>query len=127
MLTRKQQIFVDEYLRTSNGTQAAIAAGYSRKSARAIASENLKKPEIFVAVENRAAEKRVQFDSMQQKLLSEIESIAFAKIPTVLLTNAMVPRRSTRDRRALNAAIRLKLKALNMWANYQKEYLGSDE
>lgn len=45
-LTAKQKRFCDEYLIDCNGTQAAIRAGYSKRSARAIATENLAKPYI---------------------------------------------------------------------------------
>lgn len=42
----KQDKFIKEYIKTSNATQAAIKAGYSKKSARQIGSENLSKPYI---------------------------------------------------------------------------------
>ena len=45
-LTNKQAAFIREYLKDSNGAQAAIRAGYSSKRADAIAYENLRKPEI---------------------------------------------------------------------------------
>lgn len=49
-LTAKQQRFVEEYLIDLNATQAAIRAGYSKKTSYAIGIENLKKPEIMQAV-----------------------------------------------------------------------------
>ncbi len=49
-LTPKQNRFVDEYLIDLNATQAAIRAGYSPRSARAIACENLAKPDIQEAI-----------------------------------------------------------------------------
>jgi phage terminase small subunit len=55
-MTLKQRKFTKEYLKSGNGTQAAIKAGYSKKSAHDIASENLRKPEIKAAVAS-AAEK----------------------------------------------------------------------
>lgn len=45
-LNKRQQAFCEEYLLDLNGTQAAIRAGYSSKTAYSIASELLKKPEI---------------------------------------------------------------------------------
>lgn len=45
-LTDKQKRFADEYLIDLNATQAAIRAGYSEKTARSIAQENLTKPDI---------------------------------------------------------------------------------
>jgi phage terminase small subunit len=50
-LTPKQQRFVDEYLTDCNATQAAIRAGYSRRTAYAIGSENMSKPEIRAALQ----------------------------------------------------------------------------
>lgn len=41
-LTKKQQLFVDEYLVDLNATQAAVRAGYSAKTAEAIGFENLR-------------------------------------------------------------------------------------
>jgi phage terminase small subunit len=55
-LTAKQSRFIDEYLVDLNGTQAAIRAGYSKKSAKIIAAENLTKPYIRSEVDKRAAE-----------------------------------------------------------------------
>jgi phage terminase small subunit len=55
-LTAKQQAFIDEYLKTRNATQAAIAAGYTPKSACAIGWENLRKPEIDEEIRQRLDE-----------------------------------------------------------------------
>lgn len=52
-LTNKQRIFIAEYLRDFNATRAAIAAGYSEKTARAIGCENLTKPDIKEAIDER--------------------------------------------------------------------------
>lgn len=50
MLTAKQRAFVREYVIDKNATRAAIAAGYSKATARAIGCENLTKPDIAEAV-----------------------------------------------------------------------------
>lgn len=42
----RQQKFCDYYLQSGNATEAAIKAGYSKKTARAIGAENLTKPDI---------------------------------------------------------------------------------
>ena len=52
-LTKKQKIFVKEYVKSENGTQSALKA-YDTKSenvAGALASENLRKPNIATAIE----------------------------------------------------------------------------
>ncbi len=61
MLTPKQAMFVKEYLKDLNGTQAAIRAGYSKKTANAIATENLAKPFIAGAV-------KVEMDKRAEKV-----------------------------------------------------------
>ena len=45
-LTNKQKMFCKEYLKDLNATQAAIRAGYSKKTAEVIGFENLRKPKI---------------------------------------------------------------------------------
>lgn len=45
-LTKKERIFADEYVKTTNGTQSAIAAGYSEKTARSKASQLLTKVNV---------------------------------------------------------------------------------
>ena len=45
-LTEKQKRFADYYIETGNITEAAIKAGYSKKTARVIGQENLLKPAI---------------------------------------------------------------------------------
>ena len=52
-LTDKQKRFCDEYLIDLNATQAAIRAGYSKKTVFIIANENLKKPYIKGYIDER--------------------------------------------------------------------------
>lgn len=59
-LNPKQQRFVQEYLKDLNGTQAAIRAGYSKKTARQIGQHLLTKVDIRAAVQagqKKAAER----------------------------------------------------------------------
>ncbi|GHV55677.1 hypothetical protein FACS1894216_18580 [Synergistales bacterium] len=55
-MNSRQRKFIDAY--TGNAAQAAIAAGYSAKSARAIGRENLTKPDILEAIREREQERR---------------------------------------------------------------------
>jgi len=50
-LTDMQEVFVREYMTDWNGTQAAIRAGYSAKSAHILAWELLKNPKVREAIE----------------------------------------------------------------------------
>jgi phage terminase small subunit len=49
-LTPMQRRFVEEYAIDLNGAQAAVRAGYSSKTARTIASENLSRMAVRVAI-----------------------------------------------------------------------------
>lgn len=49
-MTPKQQLFVNAYLRESNATQAAIAAGYSPKSAHVTGCRMLKDAKVADAI-----------------------------------------------------------------------------
>lgn len=56
-LTNKQRVFIAEYLVDFNATRAALAAGYSKKSARFVGHENLTKPNIKIEIERHVAER----------------------------------------------------------------------
>lgn len=59
-LSRRQLVFIEEYLNCWNATEAARRAGYSENTAGAIGAENLTKPQIRVEVERRIAEQGVK-------------------------------------------------------------------
>ncbi len=77
-LTEKQKRFVAEYLVDLNATQAAIRAGYSKKTAEVIGYENLRKPQIADEIEKRQEKLRNKLEITQEKVLEEIAGIAFA-------------------------------------------------
>lgn len=52
-LTLKQKAFADYYIQTGNATEAAIKAGYSKKTAAEAGSENLRKPHIKSYIDER--------------------------------------------------------------------------
>lgn len=53
MLTGKRLKFVDEYLKDFNGTQAAISAGFSAKTATVTASKLLASDEVSAEIKRR--------------------------------------------------------------------------
>ena len=74
-LTAKQQRFCDEYLIDLNATQAAIRAGYSKRTAGVIANENLKKPYIQEYIQNRMAEKEKELIADQDEVLKYLTAV----------------------------------------------------
>lgn len=55
-LTTKQRKFALEYVKSGNATEAAIKAGYSKKTARSVGSENLSKPDIKKFIDEKMKE-----------------------------------------------------------------------
>jgi phage terminase small subunit len=55
-LTKKQQVFIDEYLKCFNGAEAARRAGYSESRARITASELLADSNVSEQIKARLAE-----------------------------------------------------------------------
>lgn len=54
-MTPRQQKFCDEYLISGNATEAAIKAGYSRKTAKQTGSENLAKLDLRAYIDEQLA------------------------------------------------------------------------
>ncbi|WP_422122920.1 terminase small subunit [Planococcus sp. X10-3] len=71
-LTVKQQRFADDYIITGNATEAAILAGYSKKTAHVTGYENLRKPYISAYIENRLEELRSEKVADQQEVMETL-------------------------------------------------------
>lgn len=74
-LTLKQSKFIDEYMVDGNATRAAIAAGYSKKTAYSIGEENLKKPEIKSEIERRRIEASKKLEIKRDDILNQQNAI----------------------------------------------------
>lgn len=74
-MTKKQMLFCDEYLIDLNAAQAAIRAGYSEKTARAIGAENLTKPDIKEYIKKRLAEKEAALIADQDEVLRYLTAV----------------------------------------------------
>jgi phage terminase small subunit len=81
-LPPKQARFVEEYLTDFNGAQAAIRAGYSPKTARVQASKMLAKVSIREALLRRRQEITDANELTPEKVIAELERIAFARMDT---------------------------------------------
>ena len=83
-MTKKQKVFVEEYLIDLNATQAAIRAGYSVDSARDIGCENLTKPNIQEAIAKAMAERSKRTGVNQDRVVLELAKIAFVNAKNVI-------------------------------------------
>lgn len=77
-LTDKQRRFVEEYLVDLNATQAAIRAGYSKKTAHRIGAENMQKPVIQEALQERMNARSQRTEITADRVLQELARIGFA-------------------------------------------------
>lgn len=79
-LTEKQKAFCEEYIIDFNGTQAAIRAGYSKKTASVTAAENLVKPNIQAYIQQLTAKRSKRTEITADNVLKEIARLAFSDI-----------------------------------------------
>lgn len=108
-LTKKQQLFVDEYLIDLNATQAAIRAGYSTQTAYSIGEENLKKPEIKNSIEKALAERSRRTGISADRIINELAKIAFVNPADIInFDEATVKDTATRDDTATISSVKVK-------------------
>ena len=108
-MTKKQKLFVDEYLIDLNATQAAIRAGYSPDTAGSIGGENLKKPEISAAIAKAMAERSRRTGINQDRILQEIAKLALVNIDDVVdLETGKIKDSATKEDLACIQSIKIK-------------------
>lgn len=100
-LTPKQKYFADYYIQTGNATDAAIKAGYNKKTAKQTGYENLTKPYIKLYIE---------------KQMKEIESDRIATAEEVMKFLTSVMRGEVKDQFELDPSLQDRLKASDMLA-----------
>ena len=76
-LTPRQEAFVNEYLIDLNATQAAIRAGYSKKTADKQATQLLGKTSISQAIQAAMDERKERTEITQDRVIKEIAKYAF--------------------------------------------------
>lgn len=103
-LTVKQKKFADEYMISGNATEAAIKAGYKKKSAYSIAGQNLKKHEIIQYITERQKKLESKKIAQQKEIFEYLSSVMRGEqIETVMTSDGPVETPvSVKDR--INAA-----------------------
>ena len=104
-LSPKQARFVAEYLVDLNGTQAAIRAGYSPKTANEQAARLLAKASIFEAVQTGQAKRFNKLGITAERVLSEFARIGFSDVRNVFdETGRLLPPGQLTDETAASIA-----------------------
>ena len=76
MLTEKQERFCQEFMVDGNATQAAVRAGYSCRTARAIGTENLAKPAIKERIDELRLERAKRVELEADEVIRRLREIA---------------------------------------------------
>jgi phage terminase small subunit len=79
-LTAKQQLFILEYLRDFNATQAAIRAGYSKASATTTGNDLLRHPIISVYIKEHFEKRKEKAATTAERVLEELNKVAFSDL-----------------------------------------------
>ena len=79
-LTDKMERFCREYIKDLNATQAAIRAGYSKKTAGSTGTENLQKPEIKKKIDKLKEARAKKTDFGANEVLSELKKLATSNL-----------------------------------------------
>ena len=88
-LTEKQKKFADYYIELGNATQAAINAGYAKRSAQQIGAENLSKPVIKSYIDERLERIASERIMSAQEAVELLSSIARAEITEQVVVTTM--------------------------------------
>ena len=120
-LTKKQQLFVDEYLIDLNATQAAIRAGYSVDSARDIGCENLTKPNIQAAIAKAMAERSKRTGVNQDRVVLELAKIALVKMTDVVDSHGRIKDGASEDDLACIESVKYKQSESETGSSVERE------
>lgn len=83
-LTDKQKRFVEAYLLDPNGKKAAIAAGYSAKTAEVAASRLLRHVEVAAEINRRREVIQIKAGVTPEMVVSELAKLGFSDIRQVI-------------------------------------------
>lgn len=76
-LTRKQQLFIAEYLKDMNATRSAIAAGYSKKGAEVTGSQLLRNPKVSSVLAEKLGKRMNKLELTGEQVLDGLRRLAF--------------------------------------------------
>lgn len=83
-LNDQQEAFCREYVARLNAKDAAIAAGYSTRSAMSIGAQLLQHPKVAARIAELQAPRLAKLDISADRVLNELARVAFARIDQVL-------------------------------------------
>lgn len=85
-LTVKQQKFADEYIISGNATQAALKAGYSKKTAKQMGAENLSKPYLVSYIDTQLKKLHDEKVDSQEQIMEFLSSVRRGEVTESVAT-----------------------------------------
>lgn len=107
-MSEKRQRFVNEYLIDLNGTQAAIRAGYSVRTAQEQASRLLSNVMIQQAISEHMAERSKRTGVNQDRVVLELAKIALVKMTDIVDRQGRIKNTATDDDLACIESVKYK-------------------
>lgn len=111
-MNTRQQLFVLEYRKDLNATQAAIRAGYAKKGAEVTGSKLLRNPKVAAAVEKATARQLESAELSAVRVLEEMRRLGFSNVQDLFDANGdMIPiHKLTREQAACISSIEVVMK-----------------
>lgn len=111
-LSERELLFCEHYLADSNrnATQAALSAGYSKKTARNIANQNLAKLHIKKYLDFKTKPMLEKLGVTQERIIAEFASIGFSNITHFLNDDYSMKTVDELDPRSTGAISQIKVK-----------------
>lgn len=120
-LTKRQQLFIDEYLIDLNATQAAIRAGYSAKTADQQGSRMLANVKVQQAVAEAMAARSKRTGVNQDRVVLELAKLAFVKMTDLVDSHGRIRDDATDDDLACIESVKYKSSESDTWSSVERE------
>lgn len=120
-LSEQRQRFVDEYLIDLNGTQAAIRAGYSVKTAQEQSSRLLSNVMVQEAISKAMAERSKRTGINQDRVVLELAKIALVKMTDIVDRQGRIKDSATDDDLACIESIKYKESESDAGSSVERE------
>lgn len=120
-LSEQRQRFVDEYLIDLNGTQAAIRAGYSAKTAQEQSSRLLSNVMVQEAISKAMAERSKRTGINQDRVVLELAKMALVKMTDIVNSRGEIKASATDDDLACIESIKYKESESDTGSSVERE------
>lgn len=89
--TQKQELFCQEWVKDRNATQAAIRAGYSKKTAGAIGNELLRNPKISERIDKARHQALMNATLTDQMIIDELKALGLWSVKDFVEEGNTIP------------------------------------